>query len=639
MKRLFLTSLMIMALVCVFAISVFAEDIAFTKTESEEYGTIIQLNADPGLDNASQYVSTLNKISDTGTDKEALCILTNDTYFYVFPSSYIVAEKENGLFDITATPLATAIAEFNSAMGTSYYADYKIASSGAAKRIDALVRFEFPSDVKYAHQDVCCIRQYGKLVEIRINHPIDFSNAEKMFYMNAKLTTLIGFEKVSGFSKNMFAFCYVLQSVSLPTDTVKIANSMFFNTGSKASSPFTIPNLSECTQLTTIGVDAFRDSKKIDIVIPDSVTTIEARAFQSTNGSVTINQTSKLETIGDDAFYSCSALSTFYIPSTVTSIGSGAFNSCLYLQAIENFENCKITILKNNTFTNTSKLKSIIIPETVEVIENAFAGTKALTTVYIPKSVTIIADTFLDNGKDFPQPTNAVYIYTGTDASVLEACTRFENATLIPGKEYNPDNNYTGINLVIGYSHCIAYKNGEHPNSEITTIVSSYLDEIGIFTKCTDCYVAKVTDTIPALFEYKGISSPEDGSDGISLGFNANEQAIAKYETIAQKTLCYGVFAVSQGKLGENDIFDESGNKAPGAVIVDITNQKYSLFEIKIVGFTGAQKDMKFAMGTYVKVTAEGEETEYAFLQDKAPKEGEKYYFASFNEMLGIITD
>ena len=44
-KKIVLMSLMIAALVSVFAISAFAEDIVVSKTESEEYGTIIQLNA------------------------------------------------------------------------------------------------------------------------------------------------------------------------------------------------------------------------------------------------------------------------------------------------------------------------------------------------------------------------------------------------------------------------------------------------------------------------------------------------------------------------------------------------------------------------------------------------------------------
>ena len=109
-KKLLLTCLMISLLVIVFAVSAFAEEIIVSKTESEEYGTVIQLSADPGLDNAKNYVSTLNKINNGSTDLESLCILTDGTYYYVFPSSYIVDEREDGRFDIIATALAEAMA-------------------------------------------------------------------------------------------------------------------------------------------------------------------------------------------------------------------------------------------------------------------------------------------------------------------------------------------------------------------------------------------------------------------------------------------------------------------------------------------------------------------------------------------------
>lgn len=136
-RKIILIALMIMVFLSVFAISAFAEDIVVSKTQSEEYGTVIQLNADPGLDNASQYVSTLKNINDAGTDKTALCILTDGAEtpsYYVFPASYIVYEINGGKFEIYAgtdsiAGLAQAMAEFNSAMGTEYYDDYTIQGS------------------------------------------------------------------------------------------------------------------------------------------------------------------------------------------------------------------------------------------------------------------------------------------------------------------------------------------------------------------------------------------------------------------------------------------------------------------------------------------------------------------------------
>ena len=633
MKKLFLMSLMIVALVCVFAISVFAEDIIVSETDGGEYGKVIQLNADPGLDNAAQYVSTLSKIEDAGTDKDAFCIVTDGTYFYVFPSSYVIDERADGIFNLIATPLATAMAEFNAATKTDYFADYSISGTDASKRLNAIVRFEFTKDVAKLSDTVCCFRSYSYLEEIRFKYQINLNTGD-IFKSSSKLKTVVGFEKADPtLGNSMFNGCSSLETITLPTAITKIPKAMFW--GCKK---ITITNLAECTQLTTIGESAFQDTKQLNFVLPDWVTTIEKSAFQSAfkegnGGSFVINKTSQLTTIGASAFEDCRKIpATVYIPSTVTSIGKNAFTKCTTLQTLENFENCQITTLEDGTFVSASTLKTLKLPKTLKTIGAAFSGNNNLTLVYIPESVTSVADTFTGD-----LPANAVYVYTGSNASVFANCTKLASANKIEGKDYDPEGTYSGINLVIGYSNCIAYNNGVHPNSEITTIFTSYLDEIGIYTKCTDCYVNKITGTIPALFTCSGFSSSEFGNDSVAIGFSSNDAAIEEYEKVSGKALSFGVFAVSESKLDGKEIFDENGNVATGVVKVEITNYEFALFELKIVGFTAAQKGIKFAMGAYVIATDKDGKAEYSYIQDQAPAEGANYYFASYSEIMNSL--
>ena len=629
-KKVLLISIMMVVLACMLAISAFADDIIASKTESEEYGTVIQLNSDPGLDNASKYVSTLKKINDNGTDKDALCILTDGTYFYVFPSSYVVDEREDGVFDIIATPLATAIAEFNTANGTSYYANYATDGSGGGKRLNSIARFEFPSSVLGASASVCCMRSYSSLVEVRFNYPINLSGADSMFKGDNKLTTVVDFENADpNLASAMFIGCSSLESISFPTGITKIPNSMFW--GCKK---IVISNLAECTQLTTIGKSAFQDTSYLNFVLPDSVTTIEANAFQSafkggSGGSFVINKTSQLVSIGASAFEDCRQMpENVYIPSTVTSIGASAFKKCYTLQTLENFENCQITAIENGTFEYASALKTLKIPETVTTIGTAFADNNVLTLVYIPKSVTSIADTFT-GGK----PTNAVYIYTGNDARVFSACTKLANANQIPGNEYNPENTYTGINLVVGYSHCVAYNGGIHKEKAVKNIkVITYYDAITVDYKCTLCEMKIESRVIPALFTCLGYSVPENGGDGIAVGYTINLEAIKEYEKASGKTLKYGVYAALKDKLGANDIFDENGDAIANAVVAQVSDNNYVAVEFKITGFTDAYKDLKLAMGAYV-IATDKEGTEYSYLQAGTPIEGEKYSFVSYNEV------
>ena len=634
-KKIFLVSLMAVALVCILAISVFAEDIIVSKTESEEYGTVIQLSADPGLDNASQYVSTLKKISDNGTDTESLCILTDGAEtpsYYVFPASYIVLERADGKFDLTASDLSAAVAEFNEAKGTKYYESYSTYSSGGGKRFNGLVRFEFTSDVTTVDDGVCCMRSYSTLKEVRFNYEISMP-ARDMFKGSASLVTIVGFENVDATNIGHAAFmgCTSLETVSLPTDIVRISSSMFWG-----CRKITITNLAECTQLTTIGSSAFQDTSYLRFVLPDSVTTIEASAFQSAfkdgdGGSFTIGKNSQLQTIGNSAFEDCRKMTAnVYIPSSVTSIGTNAFTKCYTLETLENFENCQITEIKDGTFSYVTNLKSIKIPETVTTIGSAFADNNNLTLVYIPKTVETMASTFT-GGK----PTTALFIYTGDDLTIFAEGSKLANANKIQASEYDENATYSGINLVVGYSHCVAYNGGVHGSTVIKSYeFTSYYEPVVISNMCQDCGMSAPETQIPALFTCLGYSAPMGGEMGIAIGFTINNEAVAEYEEITGKSITFGVYAVAQQRLGENDIFDENGNATAGVINADLTSYVFDAFEIKIVGFTDTQKDIKLSLGAYV--TEDGKT--YSYLQsDKTGELVGNYYAVTYNSIIASL--
>ena len=150
---------------------------------------------------------------------------------------------------------------------------------------------------------------------------------------------------------------------------------------------------------------------------------------------------------------------------------------------------------------------------------------------------------------------------------------------------------------------------------------------------CANCTEGVEKDA-PELFTCLGYSAPENGRGGIAIGFTVNNEAIAEYEEITGKTLKYGVFAVLKDRLGNNDVFAEDGTVADGVINAEMTNYEFAVFELKIVGFTDTQKDIKLAMGAYVAVT-DGETTEYSYLQSGTPNENEKYCFVSYNDIVG----
>ena len=94
-------------------------------------------------------------------------------------------------------------------------------------------------------------------------------------------------------------------------------------------------DLSDCTNLTTIGDSAFSScSSLIEITIPQSVETIGDYAFHDCSSLIEITIPQSVETIGEWAFQDCSSLSEITIPQSVTTIGGHAFYGCSRLNTV-----------------------------------------------------------------------------------------------------------------------------------------------------------------------------------------------------------------------------------------------------------------------------------------------------------------
>ena len=157
-------------------------------------------------------------------------------------------------------------------------------------------------------------------------------------------------------------------------------------------------------------------------------------------------------------------------------------------------------------------------------------------------------------------------------------------------------------------------------------------DKVGVkVVKCLDCDAKETEIEAPALFTCKGYSSPTGDRVGVAVGFEVNKNAVAEFERVTGKSVRYGAFAVAEGTVQGNTIFDENGNAIAGAIFADITEQ-FDKFDIMIVGFEESQKDLLFAMGAYVAVV--GDTTEYSYIQKEAPAENDIYSFTSYNAIV-----
>ena len=156
------------------------------------------------------------------------------------------------------------------------------------------------------------------------------------------------------------------------------------------------------------------------------------------------------------------------------------------------------------------------------------------------------------------------------------------------------------------------------------------------YVGCTNDGCANgTTYVVDALFICLGYSAQENGG-GIAIGYIVNIESLERYVRVSGNTLKYGVFAALQSKLGDNDIFDQSGAFRTDVMGVEILRHDFNAFDLKVIGFTEEIMDTKLVVGAYVSVS-DGEKTEYSYIQDDT--KGEfcgKYYYASYNDILEV---
>ncbi len=209
------------------------------------------------------------------------------------------------------------------------------------------------------------------------------SIADAAFWWCLGLTHVTIPNSVTSIGDQAFGCCGSLASVTIPASVTRIGTNAFLGCGSLASvtiangvaaigneafqgcaslAAVTIPEsvtsigvepFSGCSSLAAITVDALNPSyssadgvlfdknqttliecperKAGGYTIPNSVTSIEAGAFDGCGSLTSVTIPNGVSAIGDSAFQGCGSLTSVTIPNSVTNIGAGAFESCTNL--------------------------------------------------------------------------------------------------------------------------------------------------------------------------------------------------------------------------------------------------------------------------------------------------------------------
>ena len=228
-----------------------------------------------------------------------------------------------------------------------------------------------------------------------------------------------------------------LTSITVPNSVTSIGDFAFYDCASLTS--ITIPNsvtsigvgaLESCTSLTTIKVGAenvnYTDVNGV-LFNKEKTDLLNYPAGKGGNYAIPDSVTS----IEEGAFGGCTSLTSITIPDGVTSIGGAAFYECTSLTSITIPDG--VTSIGNDTFWSCTSLTSITIPDGVTSIGgNAFHGCTSLTNITIPESVTSIGERAFANCSSLTSITIPDNV-TSIGESAFGLCTSLTSITIPDG--------------------------------------------------------------------------------------------------------------------------------------------------------------------------------------------------------------
>ena len=241
------------------------------------------------------------------------------------------------------------------------------------------------------------------------------SIGERAFNCCSSLLLAIIPSSVTEIGERAFEGCESLTTAAIPDGVKTISNRTFFGCTNLRS--LTIGN-----GVTSIGMSAFAGCRLTSLVFPNSVTSIGAFAFANCSDITSVTFPNSLKSIGSQAFEGCAKLTSLTIPNSVNSIAYDAFFGCVGLTSFvidkgntmyDSRDNCN-AIIETGSNTLIWGCSNTIIPNSVTSIGNyAFQVCEGLTSVNIPEGVTSIGEGAFDrcsNLKIVSIPRSVTYI-------------------------------------------------------------------------------------------------------------------------------------------------------------------------------------------------------------------------------------
>lgn len=175
-----------------------------------------------------------------------------------------------------------------------------------------------------------------------------------------------------------------------------------------------------------ISKEAFKDSAIEDVVLPDTITTIEDGAFSGCKSLQSINLPQSIRRIESDAFRDCESLKEIWLPRCIDGININTFSGCHSLERV--YIPSSVEFIGLGAFTDCRSLRSLLIPVMASIDAYAFSGCTTLSEIHLPIISKHIEEEVLEGCTSLKMVD---YWYDYIPARTFAGCTNLESLKIM----------------------------------------------------------------------------------------------------------------------------------------------------------------------------------------------------------------